>query len=89
MAWQDDLMELLTTPDPNPADDIMNSGAVQAIAGPLNSSADWLAERAFPPEQYSHAIAQASRAWRTRDPRKLGEPIDWKQEITEIGLMRP
>lgn len=89
MAWQDDLWELLTTTDPNPADDIMNSGAVQAVAGPLNTSADWLAETVQPPIQVSVPLAQVSRAWRKRDPRLLGEPIDWKQEMTEIGMMRP
>lgn len=89
MGWQEDLTSFINEVNQGPVQDLANSGAAQAIAGPLNASADWMAETVQPPIQVSVPLAQVSRAFRKRDPRLLGEPIDWKQEMTEIGLMRP
>lgn len=89
MGWQDDLANFINEVNQGPVQDLANSGAAQAIAGPLNASADWMEQNVQPPLQVAFPIAQASRAWRKRDPRLLGEPIDWKQEMIEIGLATP
>lgn len=85
MGWQEDLAAFVNEVNQGPVQDLANSGAAQA----LNGSADWMAETVQPPIQVSVPLAQVSRAFRRRDPSLLGEPIDWKQELTDVGLMRP
>jgi hypothetical protein len=85
MGWQEDLSDFVNEVNGN----ITGSGVAQAVGGPLNESADWMADTAQPPIQVSVPLAQVSRAFRKRDPRLLGEPIDWKAEMIEIGLMQP
>lgn len=89
MGWQEDLTDFINEVNQGPVQDLANSGVAQAVSAPLNASADWMADTVQPPLQVAVPIAQVSRAFRKRDPRLLGEPIDWKQEMIENGMMRP
>jgi hypothetical protein len=89
MGWQEDLSDFINEVNQGPVQDLANSGAVQAVAGPVNAGADWLEATVQPPVYVATPIAQISRAWRKGDPRLLGEPIDWKKEMIEAGLATP